>query len=108
MNGATDDDQDEDEAVDTHSIEHPVQRSIRTRNPSIWYGLPYIHVSASGIQEPRGYSEAVPEPEKEMRLAAIVLEVKTLEAMVTWTTVDEPKSRKLFLDDVFLLWREMR
>ena len=49
----------------------------------------------TGIQEPRGYSEAVSRPEKEQWLAAMALEVKSLEAMGKWKLVDRPKSRKV-------------
>ena len=70
-------------------------RSVRTRNPPIRYGLAYTHASETGIQEPRGYSGAVSGPEKEQWLAAMALEVKSLEAMGTWNFVDRPQSRKV-------------
>ena len=63
--GATEENQVEEEAVDSHSSDHPVQRSVRTRNPPIRYGLAYTHASVAPIQEPRGYSDAVSGPEKE-------------------------------------------
>ena len=90
--GATEEKQVEEEAVDLHSTDHPVQMSVRTRNPPIRYGLAYTHASVAGIQEPRGYSEAVSGPEKEQWLAAMALEVKSLEVMGTWTLVDSSQS----------------
>ena len=63
--GATEENLVEEEAVDSHSTDHPVQRSVRTRNPPIRYGLAYTHASVAPIQEPRGYSEAVSGPKKE-------------------------------------------
>ena len=74
--GTNEENQVEEEAVDSHSTDHPVLRSVRTRNPPIRYGLTYTHASVTGIQEPRGYSEAVSGPEKEQWLAAMALEVK--------------------------------
>ena len=94
--GATEENQVKEEAGDSHSTGHPVQRSVRTRNPPFRYGLAYIQDSVAGIQEPRGDSEAVPGLEKEQWLAAMALDVKSLEAMGTWTIVDRPQSRKNF------------
>ena len=73
-----------------------MQRSVRTRNPPFRYGLAYTHTSVAGIQEARGYSEAVPGLEKEQWLSAMALDVKSLEAMGTWTLVYRPQSRKNF------------
>ena len=55
--GATEENQVEEEVVDSHSTDHPVQRSVRTRNAPI--NWPYTHASVTGNQEPGGYSEAV-------------------------------------------------
>ena len=93
--GATEENQVEEEAVDSYSTDNPVQRSVRTRKPPIRYGLAYTHASVTRIQEPRGYSEAVSGSEKEQWLAAMALEVKTLEAMGTWRVFDRPQSRKI-------------
>ena len=93
--GATEENQVEEEAVDSHSSDHPVQRSVRTRNPPIRYGLAYTHASVIGKQEPRGYSVAVSGPEKDQWLASMALKVKSLEAMGTWALVDRPHSRKV-------------
>ena len=57
--GATELNQVEGEAVESNSTDHPVQRTIRTRNPPIRYGQAYTHASVTGIQESMGYSEAV-------------------------------------------------
>ena len=86
----------EKELVDSHSAKHPVQRSIGTRNPLFRYRLAYTHASKIGTQEPTGYLEAVPGPENEQWLAAMNLEVKSFEALVSWTLVDEPRSCKRF------------
>ena len=91
----------EEEAVDSHSTDHPVQSSARTRNLPIRYGLAYTHALVTGIKEPRGYSEAVSGPIKEQWLASMAFEVQCLEAIGTWTLVDRPRTRKLFLDDGF-------
>ena len=92
--GATEKNQAKEESVVSHSTDHPVQRSVRIRNSPFRYGLAYTHASVTGSQEPRGYSEAVSGPEKEQWLAAMALEVKSQEAMGTWTLVDRPKFRK--------------
>ena len=81
--GATEANQVEEEAVDSHSTDNPVQRSVRTRNPPFGYGLPDTDASVTGNQEPMGYSEAVSGPEKEQWLAAMALEVKSQDAMRT-------------------------
>ena len=81
--GATEVNQVEEEAVDAHSTDHAVHSCVRPRNPPIRYGLAYTHTSVTGIQKPRGHSEAVSGPEKEQWLAAMVLEVKSVEAMGT-------------------------
>ena len=79
--GASEKIQVEEEALDSHSTDHPVQRSVRTRNPPIRYGVAYTHASVTGMQEPRGFSQAVFGPENEQWMAAMALEVKSLEAM---------------------------
>ena len=93
--GTNEENQVEEEAVNSNSTDHPVLRSVRTRNPPIRYGLTYTHASVTGIHAPVGYSEAVSGPEKEQWLAAMALEVKSLEAMGTRTLVDRPQSRKV-------------
>ena len=57
--GATEENQVEEEAVESHSTDHAMQRSVRTRNPPIRYGLAYTHASVTGTQEPWAYLEAV-------------------------------------------------
>ena len=91
--GATEKNQAEEEAVDSHSTDHRVQRSVRIRNPPIRYGLAYDNASVTEIQEPRGYSEEVSGPEKEQWLDIMVLEAKSSETMGTRTLVDRPQSR---------------
>ena len=83
----------EEEDVDSHSTDQPEQRSVRTRNPPTRYVLAYTHASVTGVQELRGYSEALPGPKKTQWLAAMVLEVKSIEAMWTWTIVDRLQFR---------------
>ena len=39
----------EEEALDSHSTDHPVQKSVRTKNPPIRYRLAYTHVLVTGI-----------------------------------------------------------
>ena len=68
-----------------------MQRSIRTRNPPIRYELAYTHASVTSIQEPKGYSEALSASKSEQWLTAIALEMKSLEAMTTWTLADGVK-----------------
>ena len=41
--GTTEENQVEEEAVDSHSTDYLVQRSVRIRNPPIRYGLAYTH-----------------------------------------------------------------
>ena len=101
--GATEENQVEDGAVGSHSTDHQVQRSVRTRNPPFLYGLVYTHASLSGIQEPKGYPEAVYGSEKEQLLAAMAFDVKSPDALGTWTLVDRPRSRKMIDLDGFLL-----
>ena len=101
--GALEEDKIEGEAADSYSTDHPVQRSVRTRNPPIRYGLAYSNASVTGNQDLKSYSEAVSGPEKEQWLAAMALEVKSLEAMGTWTLLDRQKCRKVIPGDGFLL-----
>ena len=89
---STEEEQFDEEAVDLDCIEYPVKRSIRTRNSPIRYGLVYTYASALGIQELRGYSEAVSRTKQEARLAAMANEVKPLEAIGTLTLVDRSGS----------------
>ena len=89
---STEEEQVEEEALDLDCIGYPLQKSIRTRNSPIRYGLVYTHVSAFGIQDLRGYSEALSRTKKEVRLAAMANEVKPLEAIGTWTLVDRSRS----------------
>ena len=49
---------------------------------------PITNNSSSGIQEPSGYSEAVPGPKNEQWLAAMALQVKSLEVIGIRTLVD--------------------
>ena len=72
-----------------------MQRTVRTRNPPIRYGLAYTHASVTRIQEPRVYSESVSGPKKEQWLAVMALEAKSLEVLGTWTLVNRPQSRKV-------------
>ena len=98
--GATEENQVEEEALDSQTTDHPVQRTVRTRNPPIGEGLAQVtHTSVTVIQEPGGYSETVSGPKKEQWLAAMALEVMSLEAMGTWTLVIDQDLEKYFLDD---------
>ena len=74
-----------------------MQRSVRTRNPPFRYGLAHTQASVTEIQVPEGYSEAGSGIEKDQWMAAMVLEVKSLEAIGTGTLelVDRPQSRKV-------------
>ena len=55
--------------------------------------MAYNRDSAIGIQEPRNFSEAECETDKDQLEAAMSVEMSSVKAMGFWTLVERPQSR---------------